>query len=671
MRHRNLLVRIALVSLLVASLLGQDPLRTPGVIKINVNLVQVDAVVTDAKGIPVTDLTADDFEILQDGRPQRIRNFEFVRLSAAPVTPAAARGAGVPLPTSRKSLRADQVRRTIALVVDDIGLSFESTVRSREAMKKWIDNGMQPGDLVSIVRTNSAMGAIQQFTDNKQLLYQALKNVKYQPGRIGVDSSAALSMSEVSVFEKELANGYLTASINAIRYVVAGLREIPGRKSIILFAENMSLTALDTQRQSIEDRLRLLTDEANRSSVVIHAIDPRGVMFTGFTASDGFQGADAALAAAAGARAEAYNSSQDGMVLLTQRTGGLFYSNNDIAGSLKREISDGDGYYLMGYQPSLGTFDPPSGAKPRFHSIAVRLTKPGLRVRSRTGFFGTPDGSLPGPNPQTRGGQLAKALVSPFTTPDIRVRLTALFGHADKEGSYVKALFHFDARDLKFAELPDGTHTAELDIGMVTIDENGATVDGTSKTWKLRVQKDRWDSVLRLGMVYSVALPIKRPGLYQLRVALRDAGSQKLGSAMQLLEVPDVKSGKLALTGIVVAADPPVQDSPEGNPAVRVFQAGGGFSYAYEILNVRPNPKDTPQFDAQVQLFHENELVYQSEPQRLKTESESDARRLAVGGKLQLTKIPPGDYVMQVTITDSRKKDKNRVAVQSIDFEIK
>lgn len=661
---------LVLVCILAQRFSAQEPAPTPGVIRINVNLVQVDAVVTDAKGNPVTDLTAEDFEVLQDGKPQKIRNFEFIRVREPRGVSAPARG-GVAAPPP-VALKPDQVRRTIALVVDDFGLSFDSTVRSREAMKKWVDNEMQPGDLVSLVRTNAAMGAMQQFTNDKRSLYALIDRVKYQPGRVGVSSIPELSSAAATVFNRELENVYLAASITAIRYVMQGLRELPGRKSLILFAEDMSLTKLDAQRQAIEDRLRQLTDEANRSSVVIHAIDPRGVTYLGPTASDSLQGGGPAIADALGRRAADYISSQDGMVLLTQRTGGLFYSNNDFAGNLRQAIDDGDGYYLMGYQPALGTFDPPSGAKPRYHSISVRVTRPGLKVRSRTGFFGAPDGSVAPLPPQTRTGQLAKALVSPFTTPDLRVRLTTLFSHSDKEGGYLKTMLHFDTRDLAFTEAPDGARTAQIDIAMVTINENGDTNDAIDKTWNLRVEKGSYENVLKQGLVYSVPLPIKKAGPYQLRVALRDANSKKLGSAMQFVDIPDVKSGRLALSGIVVTAEPQNPDSPEGTPAVRVFKSGGAFSYAYEILNARTSSKANPQLEMQMRLYRENEMVHQSAPAHLNTEKEKDAKRIAVGGQMQLTKIPPGEYVMQVTVFDSLKpKDKNRVATQTIDFEVR
>ena len=664
----------------------QAPLPTPGVIRINVNLVQVDAVVTDANGKPVTDLKAADFELLQDGKAQRIRNFEFVRvkdtLGSMTVRPGSLepvnRFAGASASTS--ILRPDQIRRTIALVVDDIGLSQDSTIHTRDAMRKWVDNEMQPGDLVSVVRTNAAVGALQQFTNDKRLLNAALDRLKYQPGRIGVESFAAFTAgagdrdtppTEVG-FAGAAANAYLVGSINAIRYVMQGMRDLPGRKSMILFAEDINLSKMDSQREDLEDRLRRLGDEANRSSVVIHSIDPRGVVYIGPTVSDNLNGRSGPeIAAMIGARSFEYIASQDGMVMLAQRTGGLFFSgSNDLANPLRRAIDDGDGYYLLGYQPEDETFRPKAGIA-KYHSISLRVKRPGLKVRSRTGFFGLSDSGSPMPVPQTRQAQIAKALVSPFTTADLRVRLTTLFSHSDAEGSYIQTLLHFDAHDLTFTEGPDGSHAATVDIAVVTFDENGNPAETVNKTWSLRMSKEKYEEVLKKGLVYSVPVPIKKAGPYQLRVALRDATSQKLGSAMQFIDVPDVKSGRLALSGIVVTADPPVPDDPDGTPAVRIYKTGGAISYAYEILNARPGGNEKTQLEMQMRLYRDGEVVYAGMLSALNTDGEKDAKRLAVGGRLQLTKIVPGDYTMQIIVADALRKDKSRIAAQTIDFEVR
>jgi hypothetical protein len=474
-------------------------------------------------------------------------------------------------------------------------------------------------------------------------------------------------------FGAALANAYLSGSINAIRYVMQGLRDLPGRKSVILFAEDMNLRQLDSQRQQLEERLRQLADEANRSSVVIHSIDPRGVTNTGLSVSDNLNGRSGTeIANAIHSRASNYTDSQDGMIMLAHRTGGLFFAaGNDLVTPLRRAVDDGDGYYLLGYQPDDDTFAPKMGIA-RYHAISVRVKKPGLRVRSRTGFFGVSDAGPSTPAPRTRQNQIAKALISPFTTADLRVRLTTLFSNSVAEGSYIKTLLHFDARDLTFTEdTADGSRSVTVDIALVTFDENGDPAETVDKTWSLRVAKEQFEEVLKRGLVYSVPVPVKKAGPYQLRVALRDATSQKLGSAMQFIDVPDVKGGALALSGIVVTAEPRVPDDPEGTPAIRIFRSGGAFSFAYEILNIRAGDNDRSQLEARMRLFRDGEIVYEGAPSMLSAPAEKDVKRFAVGGQMALTRVPPGEYVLQIVVADRQRNGSAGIAAQSIDFEVK
>ena len=185
----------------LAAALAQTPAQSDeAVIRITVNLVQVDAVVTDSKDKPVTDLKAEDFEIRQDGKVQKITNFSYITTrtaggGTAPGIAPARRPSpvkGVPPPPPAVLKPAD-IRRTVALVVDDLGLSFESTVRIREALKKFVDQEMQPGDLVAIIRTGAGMGALQQFTADKRMLHAAIDRVKYNGlGRVGISNFAPL-----------------------------------------------------------------------------------------------------------------------------------------------------------------------------------------------------------------------------------------------------------------------------------------------------------------------------------------------------------------------------------------------------------------------------------------------------------------------------------------------
>jgi hypothetical protein len=353
--------------------------------------------------------------------------------------------------------------------------------------------------------------------------------------------------------------------------------------------------------------------------------------------------------------------------------------NNDISDTLRQAVDDGNGYYLLAYQPVTTTFAP---GEAKFHSISVRLKRPDLRVRSRTGFYGTPDRGTP--QPRTPIEQITRALTSPFATGNVRVRLTTLFSQSEKQGPYVNALLHIDANDLTFNQDADGFRTTTVDIAAVTFDADGNQIEGASKTWRFRLPSKTHEEVLRTGLVYSLHVPVKKAGAYQMRLAVRDNASQLLGSASQFIEVPDVKKGRLTLSGLVLGGDRNrtaeagepaegalLEEDANSTPAVRIFKQGMTVVYGYGILNARTDRNKKTQLEVQTRLFRDGQEVFASPSKPLSSDGQPNPQRLVAGGRLQLAQLAPGDYALQVIVTDKLASEKNRVAAQSMDFEVR
>jgi VWFA-related protein len=151
-------------------------------IRVSVEEVRLDAVVADKNGHQITDLTADDFEIYQDGRLQKITSSTYVVDSQAKpgiktVAPDASKTA--PPSASRAMLPKDQIRRTIIFVVDDLSMSFEQLYFARMSLQKFLETQMQHGDLVSIVRTSGGIGALQLFSSDKRYLNAVIGNLHW------------------------------------------------------------------------------------------------------------------------------------------------------------------------------------------------------------------------------------------------------------------------------------------------------------------------------------------------------------------------------------------------------------------------------------------------------------------------------------------------------------
>jgi len=197
------------------------------------------------------------------------------------------------------------------------------------------------------------------------------------------------------------------------------------------------------------DSLRRLVDQANRASVVVYTMDARGLQYTGLTAADNTSGmSPEQIRQAESDRGEQLRETQDGLRYLARQTGGISIVNsNDLSGGIRR-ILDDQSYYLVGYQPDSDTFNPKVR---RFNRLDVRVTRPGTRVRYRSGFFGIADENVRRPA-ETGNRKLLTALTSPFAVNDVALRLNALFGSAQRTGPFIRSLLHISAKDLTFTE---------------------------------------------------------------------------------------------------------------------------------------------------------------------------------------------------------------------------
>jgi VWFA-related protein len=688
---------------------------------VTTTLVQVDAVVTDSKGHYITDLTADDFAIYDDGKPQKITNFSYVRVGAP--APAAPKPAGKPSgkslpalpPAPSAPLRREDVRRTIVLMVDDLGLSFESMAYVRAALRKFVERQMQPGDLVAICRTGAGSGAQQQFTGDKRILLPVIDTLHYNlNGRAGLNffepagkagAAAANPSGAADALNVSYDVGrntiFTVGTLGAINYVVGALREMPGRKSIVLFSDGIQLftpgqgpqqhTGIGST-QNMESNgeilmaLRKLVDRANRAGTVIYTMFSAGVQPSALDAEDRVdmtgmsgQAVNGTLNALTnvgviGGRDVAFNAGRMGLADLALETGGIpCEPGNDLNWGLDRVLEDQQGYYLIGFKPPSDTFEAKHAVR-SYHHIAVKLMRPGLRARSRTGFFGATDDET-SPKYATPLDQMRAAMLSPFRSAGVRLRLTALYAEGPKRGPVVRNLLHIDTRDLTFesthgenlATHAAGESSAEVEIVAVATSMGDLPVASVARLYKVEAPADRFPEAVREGALYTLDVPVKKRGAYQIQVAVRDTASGKVGSASQFLEIPELKKGRVALTSVVL------QDGhrPDGAPAwtgmspvTRQFHAGGELEYLCLVEN--PGKVNAANLESQIRIVRDGKNVYAG-PAKL---TPMDGGGLAFTGKLKLSeKMTPGDYYLGI-VTADRTAPNNRATAQWTDFEI-
>jgi len=696
--------RLAGWMLAVCWAVAQEP--SP-VFRVTVDLIQVDAIVTDAMGRHVTDLRPEDIQVLQDGKPQKIAYFSYVETGSAPASPAAARPVA-PMPAI--PLRPEDTRRVIALVVDDLGITPRDQRAVRKALNDFVDRQMQPGDLVAILQTGRGSGLVShQFSNDKRVLNAAIQGLRpsaanrtaidFEPKPIGVGSfeMQAWRAKEESNRAREEALGILT--FGSAANIVQGMSRLPGRKSLVLFSEGVPVNrpsqvlaapsenlppvqssrtrpspsgsdssrilevagnAQVTERAGVRKAMNRLIMLANQAGVVLYAIDPSAGPggYLGLDVTDQSEQVRRPDALQQGRELSLSNrlESHAGTDAISGQTGGLAMNPTDLSRALEQVMTDQAGYYLLAYTPQAGTVSAdPSHAS--LHTLSVRVLRPGLTVRARSSFAGVPD--RPPAAPKTPDEQLTEALLSPFDSGGVGVRVTPLF--RERDGPVVQSLVHVEARDLQFAENPAGHRTAAIDLALATLSEDGTPAGKVTRRFDIDLPEADYRHALDVGIDFNLAHSIK-PGVYQWRAAVRDAASGHTGSARQFIEVPDLANGRLALSGILMY-EAGADADPRLGPSVRRFQAGRAIDYEYELFNARHNESGRMDVAVQARVSRDGNEVWSSPPM-------SPAASISPGRLEAGVLTEPGQYLLTLTATDRLADGKTAAAAQSMDFDL-
>src|ERR1041384_198826 len=619
MTSKVLLAFVLSLSIVIATI-GQQPSPTPptskpeadqkpttpevdtqDVVKITTNLVQIDAVVTkDRKA--VTDLQPADFEIFEDNKPQAITNFSYIsNLSnvAATVPPLKTAKDKNALPVPPAKINSNDQRRIVALVVDDLGISWEGISPLRAQIRKFLGT-LAPNDLVAIIRTGGDVGALQQFTNDRRVLQAAVDHLRWNPcSRAGMHVFAPIGSLGPNT---GLCSQYvINSTFKSLQFIVRGMRDLPGRKSLVFFSDYLPIqdqqpSAYEEAQNSLSDsaapdnnstdpgipdsgigylrQLQKIAELAIRGSVVIYSVDTRGLQYTGPTAADRISfpsrasvSANQVLNDIMGARSRQLTMGREGSDLIARQTGGFLVRNSNDFG-LKRIMQDQEGYYLIGFRPAEETFNRD------FHHIRIKVKRGGLTVRTREGFYGFTDEQAKIRTVSAKD-QMTQALTSPFAAKDITLKLTSFFIDDQSQGAVVRSFLYLDQHDLNFTEA-DGWHITNLNIQSMMFGDNGRVLAQEDRSGRLKLRGEAYQRALRDGVVYSFDIPVKARGAIQFRVAVRDQDTGRIGSAGKVLGVPNLRSGRLALSGIVAREE---------------NSTGGSGAETYDDVNTGPGAR--------------------------------------------------------------------------------
>lgn len=586
-----------------------------------VRAVLVDVVVRDRRGQPVRDLSQSDFEVLEDGVPQKIGSFAPV-FGNAPPAPAPAPAPAVAAAPSREPRDATGSTApavnsgpiVTALVFDR--LNPEAQRLAVLAAQSYLGSREEAPNYIGIFGVDLALTPYAPFTRNVSVLRQALNKIgsrstttfgsaERQQQKVSADrqaaaaaqtaataaagggpgASAAMGTSpaaaQLAQMESQMIGdfdamerdqqGYSTT--NGLFAVIGALGRLPGRKSLVLFSEGLAIPP------AVQRLFLGVIDAANRANVSIYSMDAAGLraeseqakirdkvnQAASYGINTAYSGAGGGDPLTKGLETNEDVLRQDpssGLGQLAQDTGGLFFdSTNNLRQGFERIEDDLRNYYLIGYSPANEVFDG------RFRKIEVKVNRPGITVAARKGYFAVRD---PGGAPVNAWEAPALGALEQNPLPNaFPVRAGALrFPERDRPG-LVPVVVEFKTAPLTFQPAADGkTYTSDFAVIVRFLDRDNHVTRKVSQHYEVNGPIGQIESA-RQGDVIFYREPELPAGTYTMETVVYDLPSGKSSVRLGTVEVTRDDPAKLRMSSLVIVKrgeKVPEKDRRAGNP---------------------------------------------------------------------------------------------------------
>lgn len=652
------------------------------------NVVRIDVEVTDSSGKPIKGLHADQFQVSDNGKAQRISTFSYSDIEHMDTAGAESASAPIVIPVdtpvgTNTEANIDKIRdrRLIALFFDMTSMETDDIARAHDAAAKFLKQQMQPADLVAVVTLSSNLRVLANFTNDRDTLNKAIRAILPGSGsQLANPLYAAAQNGEYDV-QQDTGDAYTPdqtefnvfntdQKLEAIEGMVDVLSAIPGRKLLVEFTGGITQTGEENRAE-----LRAATDAANRADVSIYSIDARGMFATP-------PGGDATTAPATGTsmfsgaavyhQTDQREDSRDTLATLSTDTGGrAFFDLGDLSDAFPKIQEENNGYYLIGY-------DLPADAKRdgSWHAVRVKVNAPGSHVRYRDGYYAPRD--FQHLQKEDRNQQLMDALREENPEVDLPVAVeTAMFRVSDSQ-VYVPISAKISSSALDWAE-KHGRHEAEFDFAAeVLAATSGQSVAALRDTITVHLDEERFQQVNRSNLVYQGGV-VLAPGAYRLKFVARENESGKIGTFEQPLIVPQRPTARMSLSSVLLSSQlvpveksSEVQTKAEGSRAklastplemdgekivpsvTRYFNQGQTLYVFFQAYYPEKSGKDEPLHPNSLRaglIFFRGGVQVNATPLLAPTAVDQKTRTASFRISLPLTKLPTGRYTVQaVTI---------------------
>lgn len=650
--------RLALVLLLAAAVsLDAQQVRFRGA----VDVVRVDVVVRDREGNIVRGLTAADFVITEDNKPQSITTFDFEEVIA---TAAAAPAAETPRVLDRPAAPAVAAnpgvrevidlsgRRLIVLFFDLSSMQPEDLERAAGSARKYIADQMTPADLLAIASLSATTLEVNQdFTADKAALGKVLDQftgVEGNPEAAAADETEPVEdPADLPLDESELNLFNNDRRLRALQVLAEALAPVQQKKSIVYFSSGMSRSGSDNQIE-----LRATVNAAVRANASIYAIDTRGLQAV-------VPGGDASRASARGMGAfsgqgasrqfDRMFASQETLSTLAKDTGGeAFFDTNEFGEAFTEVQQDTSAYYVLGYSSTNALQDG------RFRRITVRVKTPGYRIEHRAGYYAAKD--FTHLTREDRDRQLQEQLFSEVSSTDLPVVASASFFRLENNRFYVPVSVAIPGSALP-AERPA---RATLDVLGSVRDEQGRYVGRIRDT----VQLPAPAALAQKQMQYQTGFTLP-PGRFWMKVVARENAKGTIGTFEAPIVVPDLSKAPFKVSSVVLGTqirrgpprmrsdNPLLRDGVELIPSLtHVVGRDQRLYFYYEVYEPALDPQGAPSLKTSLAFYRGRVKVFETPIVAQTTLAEGNRRTAVFQFDVAAEGLKPGLYTCQVNIID-------------------
>ncbi|MFC6646643.1 VWA domain-containing protein [Granulicella cerasi] len=652
-------------------------------LKINSNMVLTNVVVRDAKtGEVVKGLTAADFTISEDKKPQKISSFDFQNVDAAAILNEASTVSGQAkiadllnndLGADAKALKD---HRLIVMFFDMSTMQDDDIDRAVASARDYVNKQMQPADLVAMVSLSTSLSMDQDFTSNKEALlrvlskYDGSEDQGFANGTTGSTDGTSDDGSSFAADDSEFNSLNTDRELFAIRTIAKSLERVEQRKSMLFFSGGITRNGIENQAS-----LRAATNAAARSNMAIYSVDARGLQAlppVGDATKGSLRGTAAYTGSAVRSQFNANFASQDTLSNLSTDTGGkAFFDSNNFAPAFQQVQHDTEAYYILGFRATNQKQDG------TYRHLTVTVNRKGVKLEYRPGYYAPSDFT----HQRTEDRELAlkEAMRSDLPATDLPVYLQAAYLREQDGHFYVPVTLLVPGSAIPFVK-NGNADKASIDImGQVKASEGSASgVDfgNVRDTVKLAVNQDQ--QAARKNIQYSTGF-LLAPGHYHVKFVVRENETGSMGSFETDLNVPDLKRTPLKLSSVIFSTQHQpntqrhtqsllVRDGVEWVPNVsHIVRQDQHLYFLYEVYDPTA-PKDAKQAPlpagmkshdggatkllTSIEFLSNGAKVFETPTVTAERVNIPERNAVAFQFDVPATQLKPGNYICQVNVVD-------------------